>query len=111
MDAMLERNDIESFANPRLCHLHSLLLTLGNNLPVFFIRDTIKFPDVIHSLKPDPVTNVQDPNRFFDLFSLIPESTHMLSWLYSDLGIPASYRYVPGYDLVQWFDVLYEFLS
>lgn len=41
---------------------------VGNNLPVFFIRDSIKFPDMVHSLKPSPVTNVQDPNRFFDFF-------------------------------------------
>jgi len=65
---------------------------VGNNLPVFFIRDAMKFPDMVHSLKPDPVTNIQDPNRFFDFFSHLPESTHMLTLLYSDLGIPASYR-------------------
>src|SRR5215207_5006896 len=47
---------------------------VGNNLPVFFIRDAIKFPDAIHSLKPDPVTNIQDPQRIFDFMSLTPES-------------------------------------
>jgi catalase len=47
---------------------------VGNNLPVFFIRDAIKFPDMVHSLKPSPVTNHQDPNRFFDFFSHQPES-------------------------------------
>ncbi|CAN0604638.1 unnamed protein product, partial [Ectocarpus sp. 12 AP-2014] len=51
---------------------------VGNNLPIFFIRDAIKFPDMVHSLKPSPVTNKQDPNRFFDFFSHVPESTHML---------------------------------
>ncbi|WP_276308780.1 catalase [Billgrantia endophytica] len=69
---------------------------VGNNLPVFFIRDAIKFPDMIHSLKPDPVTNLQDPNRFFDFFSHIPESTHMFTQLYSSLGIPTSYRKMDG---------------
>lgn len=69
---------------------------VGNNLPVFFIRDAIKFPDVVHALKPSPVTNVQDPNRFFDFFSTVPESTHMLTRLYSDFGIPASYRMMDG---------------
>ena len=47
---------------------------VGNNLPVFFIRDAIKFPDVIHSLKPDPVTFRQEPNRIFDFMSQTPES-------------------------------------
>ena len=69
---------------------------VGNNLPVFFIRDAIKFPDMVHSLKPSPDTNVQDPNRFFDFFSQQPESTHMLTRLYSDLGTPASYRNMDG---------------
>lgn len=69
---------------------------VGNNLPVFFIRDTIKFPDVIHSLKPDPRTNVQDPDRLFDFMSLSPESTNMLMHLFSDEGIPASYRNMRG---------------
>lgn len=69
---------------------------VGNNLPVFFIRDAIKFPDMVHSLKPSPITNKQDPNRFFDFFSSLPESTHMLTRLYSDYGIPANYRQMNG---------------
>jgi catalase len=72
---------------------------VGNNLPVFFIRDAIKFPDMVHSLKPSPVTNRQDPNRFFDFFSHVPESTHMLTQLYSDLGVPASYRQMDGHGV------------
>lgn len=72
---------------------------VGNNLPVFFIRDAIKFPDMVHSLKPSPVTNVQDPNRFFDFFSHIPESTHMLTLVYSDLGTPASLREMDGHGV------------
>ncbi|PSL46938.1 catalase [Salsuginibacillus halophilus] len=69
---------------------------VGNNLPVFFIRDTIKFPDVIHSLKPDPRTNVQDPNRYWDFMANSPESTNMLLHLFTDEGIPASYRHMRG---------------
>jgi catalase len=69
---------------------------VGNNLPVFFIRDAIKFPDMVHSLKPSPDTNLQDPNRFFDFFSHVPEATHMLTRVYSDYGTPASYRTMDG---------------
>ncbi len=70
---------------------------VGNNLPVFFIRDAIKFPDMVHAFKMSPVTNdVSDPNRVFDFFSNLPESTHMLTWLFSDYGIPASYREMDG---------------
>ncbi len=57
---------------------------VGNNLPVFFIRDAIKFPDMVHSLKPSPVDNMQDPNRVFDFMSHEPGSTQMLTFVYSD---------------------------
>ncbi|MDV6376322.1 catalase [Deinococcus arenicola] len=69
---------------------------VGNNLKVFFIRDAIKFPDVIHSLKPDPVTNRQDGGRIFDFMSNTPESVHMLTFLFSPWGIPANYRQMQG---------------
>ena len=69
---------------------------VGNNFPVFFIRDAMKFPDMVHSLKPNPQTNVQEAARAFDFFSHVPESTHMLTLLYSPLGIPASYREMDG---------------
>ncbi len=69
---------------------------VGNNLPIFFIRDAIQFPDMIHALKPSPVTNKQDPNRFFDFFSATPEATNMLAHVYSNLGTPASYRTMDG---------------
>lgn len=72
---------------------------VGNNLPVFFIRDAIKFPDVIHSLKPDPVTFRQEPNRIFDFMSQTPESMHMLSHLFSPRGIPANYRHMEGFGV------------
>lgn len=69
---------------------------VGNHTPVFFIRDAIKFPDMVHSLKPSPVYNKQDPNRFFDFFANSPESTYMLTLLYTDFGIPANFRQMPG---------------
>ncbi len=72
---------------------------VGNNLPIFFIRDAIKFPDVIHALKPDPVTFRQMPNRIFDFMSLTPESMHMLSWLFSKRGIPKNYRTMDGFGV------------
>jgi catalase len=72
---------------------------VGNNLAVFFIRDAIKFPDVIHSLKPDPVTFRQEPNRIFDFMSQTPESMHMLTHLFSPRGIPASYRFMEGFGV------------
>ncbi|WP_053218381.1 catalase [Virgibacillus senegalensis] len=69
---------------------------VGNNLKVFFIRDAIKFPDVIHALKPDPVTNIQDSERIFDFMSQTPEAMHMLTFLFSPWGIPANYRQMQG---------------
>jgi catalase len=73
---------------------------VGINEPIFFIRDAIKFPDFVHANKPSPVTNVQDPNRAFDFFSHVPESTHMLTQLYTDtVGMPASYRTMDGYGV------------
>ncbi len=72
---------------------------VGNNLPVFFIRDAMKFPDMVHSLKPSPITNQQDRNRFFDFFSHIPESTHMLTFLFSDQGTPANLRQMDGFGV------------
>lgn len=72
---------------------------VGNNLAVFFIRDAIKFPDVIHSLKPDPVTFRQEPGRIFDFMSQTPESMHMLVNLFSPRGIPANYRTMQGFGV------------
>ncbi|WP_336206102.1 catalase [Nonomuraea sp. LPB2021202275-12-8] len=72
---------------------------VGNNLAVFFIRDAIKFPDVIHSLKPDPVTFRQEPNRIFDFMSQTPECMHMLVNLFSPRGIPADYRHMQGFGV------------
>lgn len=69
---------------------------VGNNLNIFFIRDAIKFPDMIHAFKPDPLTNRQDMQRFFDFVSLSPESLHMITWIMSPWGIPANYREMHG---------------
>jgi len=69
---------------------------VGNNLPVFFIRDAIKFPDMVHSLKPAPDTNLQSGDRYWDFMSLTPESTHMMTWVMSDYGTPANYREMEG---------------
>jgi catalase len=73
---------------------------VGNNLAVFFIRDAIKFPDFIHSQKPDPVNfERQVANRVFDFISQTPESLHMLTMVFSPRGIPASYRTMQGFGV------------
>jgi catalase len=72
---------------------------VGNNLGVFFIRDAIKFPDFIHSQKPDPVTFRQEPNRQLDFISQSPESLHMAMLLYSPRGMPAGYRFMQGFGV------------
>lgn len=69
---------------------------VGNNLKVFFIRDAIKFPDLIHSQKPDPVTNRQSGERIFDFICNTPEAMHMVTFLFSPWGIPANYRQMQG---------------
>ena len=73
---------------------------VGNNLAVFFIRDAIKFPDFIHSQKPDPVTfERQVPNRVFDFISQTPEALHMISIVLSPRGVPAGYRNMQGFGV------------
>jgi catalase len=76
----------------------------GNNTPVFFIRDGIKFPDFIHSQKPDPHTNRQEPDNVWDFFSHSPEATHQFTWLFGDRGIPATLRHMDGFGshTFQW---------
>ncbi len=69
---------------------------VGNNLKIFFIRDPLKFPDMVHSFRPDPVNNLQNPERMFDFLSLSPEATHMVTFLFSPWGIPANYRQMQG---------------
>lgn len=69
---------------------------VGNNFPTFFIRDAIKFPDMVHAFKPNPQTNLDDNARTFDFFSHIPEATRTLTQLFSNEGTPASYRQMDG---------------
>ncbi|KYG91838.1 catalase [[Bacillus] sp. KCTC 13219] len=69
---------------------------VGNNLKIFFIRDAIKFPDMIHAFKPDPITNIQSVERFFDFCASSPETFHMVTLVYSPWGIPANYRMMQG---------------
>ncbi len=69
---------------------------VGNNLKIFFIRDALKFPDLIHSQKPDPVTNIQSGERIFDFICNTPEAMHMVTFLFSPWGIPANYRQMQG---------------
>ncbi len=69
---------------------------VGNNLQVFFIRDAMKFPDVVHAFKPDPVTHRQEPSRIFDFISMTPEAMHMISFLFSTKGIPKDYMHMNG---------------
>ncbi|MBC8497589.1 catalase [Candidatus Bathyarchaeota archaeon] len=71
---------------------------VGNNTPVFFIRDPIKFPDFIHTQKRNPVTNVKDPDMFWDFLSLTPESVHQVTILFSDRGTPKTLRHMNGYS-------------
>ncbi|KAG1355350.1 putative Catalase isozyme 1 [Cocos nucifera] len=69
---------------------------VGNNFPVFFIRDGIKFPDMVHSLKPNPKSHIQENWRILDFFSHHPESLHMFTFLFDDVGVPADYRHMDG---------------
>ncbi|MQY34870.1 Bromoperoxidase-catalase [Streptomyces sp. RB17] len=77
---------------------------VGNNTPVFFIRDAIKFPDFIHTQKRDPYTGSTEADNVWDFWSLSPESTHQVTWLFGDRGIPASYRHMDGFGshTFQW---------
>ncbi|MGE6256634.1 catalase KatA [Heyndrickxia sporothermodurans] len=70
---------------------------VGNNTPVFFIRDAIKFPDFIHTQKRDPQTHLKNPTAVWDFWSLSPESLHQVTILMSDRGIPATFRHMHGY--------------
>ncbi len=70
---------------------------VGNNTPIFFIRDPYKFPDFIHTQKRDPKTNLRNNTAQWDFWSLSPESMHQITILFSDRGLPRSYRHVNGY--------------
>jgi catalase len=70
---------------------------VGNNTPVFFVRDPLKFPDFIHTQKRDPRTNMRSPTAAWDFWSRSPESLHQVTILMSDRGIPKNYRQMHGY--------------
>jgi len=70
----------------------------GNNTPVFFIRDPLKFSDFIHTQKRHPATNLKDADMFWDFLSLTPESIHQVTILFSDYGTPRTYRNMNGYS-------------
>ena len=76
---------------------------VGNNIPVFFIQDAIKFPDLIHAVKPEPDREIPQASSahdtFWDFISLMPESTHMMMWVMSDRAIPRSYRMMEGFGV------------
>ncbi|MFO1444953.1 catalase KatA [Bacillus sp. Bva_UNVM-123] len=70
---------------------------VGNNTPIFFIRDAIKFPDFIHTQKRDPQTHLKNPTAVWDFWSHSPESLHQVTILMSDRGVPATFRHMHGY--------------
>ncbi len=76
---------------------------VGNNMPVFFIQDAIKFPDLVHAAKPEPDRDFPQAqtahDNFWDFASLMPESTHMLMWIMSDRAIPRSFRFMEGFGV------------
>jgi catalase len=76
---------------------------VGNNIPVFFIQDAIKFPDLVHAIKPEPHNEIPQAasahDTFWDFISLMPESMHMVMWVMSDRAIPRSYRMMEGFGV------------
>ena len=84
----------------------------GNNTPVFFIRDPLKFPDFIHTQKRHPRTNLKHPDMFWDFLSLTPESIHQVTILFSDRGTPTTYRNMNGYSshTYKWYNAAGEFV-
>jgi catalase len=76
---------------------------VGNNFPVFFVQDTMKFPDLVHALKPEPHHEMPQAasahDSFWDFVSLMPETTHMLMWLMSDRAMPRSFRMMEGFGV------------
>lgn len=84
---------------------------VGNNTPVFFIRDAMKFPDFIHTQKRDPKNNLKNPNMVWDFFSLTPESMHQVLILFSDRGLPRGFRHMHGFgtNTFMWFNEKNEY--
>jgi catalase len=75
---------------------------VGNNTPIFFVRDPSKFPDFIHSQKRNPRTNMREADMIWDFMGLSPETTHMFTWLFGDRGTPDGYRHMNGYSSHTW---------
>jgi len=71
---------------------------VGNNTPIFFLRDPILFPSFIHTQKRNPATHLGDPDMFWDFIGMRPETTHQVSFLFSDRGTPDGYRHMNGYS-------------
>jgi catalase len=71
---------------------------VGNNTPVFFVRDPMKFQDFIRSQKRHPVTHLRDHDMQWDFWTLSPESAHQVTWLMGDRGLPTSWRHMNGYS-------------
>ena len=70
---------------------------VGNNTPVFFLRDPLQFPDLNHAIKRDPQTNLRSPQSNWDFWTMLPEALHQVTIVMSDRGIPASYRHMHGF--------------
>src|SRR4028119_1467844 len=93
---------------------------VGNNTPIFFIRDPLKFPDLIHTQKRHPQTHLKDPDAKWDFWSMSPEALHQVTILFSDRGTPDGYRHMHGFSshTFKWvnehgevFFVKYHFLT
>ncbi|MGV0026735.1 catalase, partial [Phormidesmis priestleyi] len=76
---------------------------VGNNVPVFFIQDAIKFPDIVHAIKPEPHNEIPQAStahpNFWDFISLVPESMHMIMWVLSDRTLPRSFSRMQGFGV------------
>ncbi len=94
--------DVRGFA-VKFYTQHGNFDLVGNNIPVFFIQDAIKFPDLVHAIKPEPHNEIPQAasahDTFWDFISLFPESMHMIMWVMSDRAIPRSYRMMEGFGV------------
>ncbi len=85
---------------------------VGNNIPIFFIRDAIKFPDFIHTQKRDPKSNLKPNTAKWDFWSLTPEATHQVTMLHTDRGTPKDYRHMDGFSshTYMWYNAAGEYV-
>ena len=72
---------------------------IGNNVPMYFIRDTKLFPSLVHAIKRNPQSGLRDPTALWDFYSLRPETFNLITYVYSDYGIPDGYRHMPGFSI------------